>query len=43
LEDCQRDCEAQRIRDFIKDFIGYIDAVFRGQPLISDMEEIDEN
>jgi hypothetical protein len=43
LEDCQRDCEAQRIRDFIKDFMGYIDAVFRGQPLISDMEEIDEN
>jgi hypothetical protein len=26
LEDCRRDCEAQRIRDFLSDFIAYIES-----------------
>ena len=43
LEDCRRECKAQRIRDFITDFMGYIDVVFRGQPRETDLEEVDEN
>ena len=26
LEDCRRDCEAQKIRDFLSDFIPYIES-----------------
>jgi hypothetical protein len=43
LEDCRRECQAPRIRDLIKDFMGYIDVVFRRQPLETDLEYADEN
>ena len=41
VQDCRRECEAQRIRDFLLDFIGYIESDLKREP--EDNHEETEN
>jgi len=43
LENCRRGCKAERIRDFVSDFMAYIEAVLKREPLIASTEEMDED
>ena len=43
LESCRRQCESQRIRDFLSDFITYIDSVLKRELTDSNLEDADEN
>lgn len=41
LKDCRRDCEAQKIRDFLSDFIEYIESHLKGES--EDNQETEDN
>lgn len=43
LEVCRQQCAAQKIQDFLCDFIAYIESHLKREPVTSDEEEADEN
>jgi hypothetical protein len=44
LEDCRRDCEAQRIRDFLSDFIAYVESdLKRGSEASQEKQDNEDN
>ena len=43
LESCRHECEAQKIRDFISDFIAYIESSLKQESENNQQEESDEN
>ena len=43
LEKCRRECEAQKIRDFLLDFINYIETVLKRESENTEETEADEN
>lgn len=43
LEVCRRDCEAQKIRDFLSDFIAYIESDLKRESESNQEEEDDED
>jgi hypothetical protein len=43
LESCRRDCEAQKIRDFLSDFITYIESALKRESKNNQEKVVDEN
>jgi PD-(D/E)XK nuclease superfamily len=43
LENCRRDCKAQKIRNFLSDFMAYIESVLKRELVDNNWEDTDEN